>query len=121
MTKETKLRSHSITAKAAWKFGSKAWVVKERAAQRLETAQMKLLRHLLGITKLDWERNKSVRDKLGVQNSVQEIQKYQQQWLQHLQRMDKTNNQAGTAVSTKGRRNVGRPRTRWKDQLHLES
>ena len=51
--KETKLRIHNITAKAALKFGSEAWVLKKRGEQRLEAAQMKILRHLLRITKLD--------------------------------------------------------------------
>jgi hypothetical protein len=37
---------------------------------KLEAAQMKFLRHLLGIAKLDRERNKSVREKLVVQNTV---------------------------------------------------
>ena len=46
----------NITAKAALKFGSEAWVLKKREEQRLEAAQMKLLRHLLGITKLDKEK-----------------------------------------------------------------
>jgi hypothetical protein len=52
MTKETKLRIHNITAKAALKFGHEVWVLKKRDKQRLEAAQMKFLRHLLGITKL---------------------------------------------------------------------
>jgi len=52
MNKETKLKIHKITAKAALKFGSEAWVLKKRGEQRLEAAQMKVLRHLLGITKL---------------------------------------------------------------------
>jgi hypothetical protein len=39
--------SHNITAKAALKFGSEAWVLKKREEQRLEAAQMKFLRHLL--------------------------------------------------------------------------
>ena len=51
------LRIHNITAKAALKFGSEAWVLKKREEQRLEAAQMKFLRHLLGITKLDKEKN----------------------------------------------------------------
>jgi len=42
-----------VTAKAALKFGSEAWVLKKREEQRLERAQIKFLRHLLGITKLD--------------------------------------------------------------------
>ena len=57
MNKETKLRIPNITAKAALKFGSEAWVLKKREEQRLEAAQMKFLRHLLGITKLDKEKN----------------------------------------------------------------
>jgi len=65
MNKETKLRTHNITAKAALKFGSEAWVLKKREEQRLEAAQMKLLRHLLGITKLDKERNRCIRGKNG--------------------------------------------------------
>jgi len=39
--KETKLRIHNITAKAAVKFGSEAWVLKKREEQRLEAAHMK--------------------------------------------------------------------------------
>jgi hypothetical protein len=40
-------------------------VLKERHEKKLEAAQMKFLRHLLGITELDRERNQSLREKLG--------------------------------------------------------
>ena len=88
MNKETKLRFHNITAKAASKFGSEVWVLKRREEQRLEAAQMKFLRHLLGITELDKEKNQCIRQKTGEQNIVQEIKQYQEKWLQHVQRMD---------------------------------
>ena len=65
MNKETKLRIHIITAKAVLKFGSEAWVLKKREKQRSETAQMKFLRHLLGITKLDKEKNHCIRQRNG--------------------------------------------------------
>ena len=58
MNKETKLRIHNITAKAALKFGSEAWVLRKREKQRLEATQMKFLRRLLGITKLDNEKKR---------------------------------------------------------------
>ena len=45
MNKETKLRIHNITARAALKFGTEAWVLKKREKQHLEAAQMKFLRH----------------------------------------------------------------------------
>ena len=71
MNKETKLRIHNITAKAALKFGSEAWVLKKREEQRLEAAQMKFLRHLLGITKLEKGKNQCIRGK----NSSREYSK----------------------------------------------
>jgi hypothetical protein len=61
MTKETKLMLHNITAKAALKSGSEAWVLKKRDGKRLVVTQMKFLRHLPGITKLDKVKNQSIR------------------------------------------------------------
>ena len=82
---------------------------------------MKFLRHLLGITKLDKEKNQCIRQKTGAQNIVKEIEQYQEKWLQHVQRMD-TNRLPKQALQykPKERRNIGRPRKRWRDQLHLE-
>ena len=60
MNKETKLRIHNITAKAALKFESEAWVLKKREEQRLEAARMKFFRHLRGITKLDLKKKINV-------------------------------------------------------------
>jgi hypothetical protein len=82
---------------------------------------MKFLRHLRGITKPDKEKNQCVREKTGAQKIVNKIKQYQEKWLQNLQRMD-TNRLPKQALQykPKGRRNVGRPRKRWRDQLHLE-
>jgi len=59
--------------------------------------------------------------KTGTQNIVKEIKQYHKKWLQHVQRMD-TNRLPNQALQykPKGRRNIGRPRKRWRDQLHLE-
>jgi len=70
MNKETKLRVHNITAKAALKFGSEAWVLKKREEQRLEAAQMKFLRHLLGITKLDKEKTTALGKKMNKETKL---------------------------------------------------
>ena len=56
------------------KFGSEAWVLKEREEQRLEAAGMKFWRHLLGITKLVKEKSQCIRGKKRrAQNIVKEI------------------------------------------------
>ena len=90
---------------------SEAWVLKKRDELRLEAAQMKFFRHLLGITKLDKEKNQCIRGKTRAQNIVKEIKQYQEKWLQHVQRVD-TNRLPKQALQYKpnGRRNVGRPR-----------
>ena len=77
MNKETMLRIHNITAKAALKFRSEARVLKKREEQRLEAAQMKFLRHLLRISKLDKVKNQCIRQKKGAKNIVKEIKQYQ--------------------------------------------
>jgi len=98
------------------KFRSEPWVLKKREAQSLEAAQMKFMIHLLGITKLDKEKNKCIREKTGAQNIVKEIKQYHEKWLQHIQRMD-TNRIPKQALQykPKGRRNIGRPKKRWRD------
>ena len=76
INKEIKLRIHNITAKAALKFGSEGWVLKKREEQCLKATQMKFLKHLLGITKLDKETNQCIREKMEAQNIVKEIKQY---------------------------------------------
>jgi hypothetical protein len=77
MSNQTKLRIHNITAKTALKYGSETWMLNKRDKQRLEAAQMRFLRPLLGYTKLDRQRNVDVRERLRVQSMVEEIQTYQ--------------------------------------------
>jgi hypothetical protein len=67
------------------------------------------------------EEKKCIRQKTGAQNIVKEIQQYQKKWLQRVQRMDTNRLPKQTLqYKSKGRRNIGRPRKRWRDQLHLE-
>jgi hypothetical protein len=74
ITKETKLSVHNIKAKVALKFRSEARLLKKRDEHILDTSQMTFLRHLLGISLLYRGRNKSVRNKLSVKNTVRDLQ-----------------------------------------------
>ena len=58
-----------------------------------------------------------LRKKTGAQNIINEIKHLQKKWLQHVQRMD-TNRIPKQALryQPQGRRNIGRPRKRWRDQ-----
>ena len=60
--------------------------------------------------------------KTEAQNIVKEIKQYQEKWLQHIQRMDTNRIPKQTLqYKPKGRRNIGRPRKRWRDQFHFEN
>jgi hypothetical protein len=91
-------------------------VLKKQDEQTLEAAQMKFLRHLLGITKLDRERNQSMWEKLGVQNTALEMKQYRREWLQHADRMDRDRIvKQALKYRPKGKRSTGRPRKRSKE------
>jgi hypothetical protein len=77
-----------------------AWVLKKREEQHLKAAQMKFLRHLLGIAKLDKEKNQCIKEKTGAQDIVKETKQYQEKRLQHVQRMG-TNRLAKQALQFK--------------------
>jgi hypothetical protein len=82
---------------------------------------MKFLRHRLGITKLEKGNTNVLGKKTGAENIVKEIKQYQEKWLQHIQKMN-TNRIPKQALQykSKGRRHIGRPRKRWKDQFRFE-
>jgi len=57
-------------------------------------------------------------EKTGAQNIVKEIKQYPEKWLQHVQRMDTDRiPKQALQYKPKERRNIGRPRKRWRDQL----
>lgn len=89
MTVDTKLRLNNITPKSALSYGSEMWILNGRDTQKLEAARMRFSRPLLGFTRLVHQRNTGFREKRQVINIVKEIQKYQQNLKDHLQRMDK--------------------------------
>ena len=102
MNKETKPRIRNITTKAALKFGSEAWVMKKREEQRLEAAQMKFLRHLLGITKLDKDKNLCIRQKTAAQNIVKEINRTRKSAYNMYRGWTQTEYQNGSTEHSKG-------------------
>jgi hypothetical protein len=61
-TKHAEIKGYKYLSKAVLKFGSEAWVLKKKEEQRLEATQMKFLKHLLGISKLDKGKNQCIRE-----------------------------------------------------------
>jgi hypothetical protein len=121
MTTDIKLRLYNITSKASLCYGSENWIINKRDTQKLEAAQMRFLRPLLGLTRLDCQRNPEIHNSLKVDNIVEDIKQYQRRWVDHLERMDRSRlPRLAFQYQPRGWRDRGRPRARWKDQEHLE-
>ena len=56
----------------------------------LETAEMRFLRSVTGYTRLDKTRREDIRQELQISGTQDVRLKYKQNWINHLERMDKT-------------------------------
>ena len=81
---------------------------------RLEAAEMRFVRSVMGYTRLDKIRSEVIRKELEI-SGIQDVRlKYKQNWINHLERTDNTRLQKHALnYKPRGRRDRGRPRKRW--------
>jgi hypothetical protein len=73
------------------------------------------------LTSLDNQRNTTIREKLKVEHIVDEIQNYQKNWLQHVKRKKHARiPRMALEYQPKGKCDIGRLKTRCRDQQHLQ-
>jgi hypothetical protein len=115
---EIQVRMHNVLRKPAMMYGSDTWVLRSQDCRVIETSQMRFLRAVAGVTLRDRVRSEDVRKRLQTGNVFEDIKQYQRKWLEHVERMspERLPRQAYLYTPT-GRRNLGRPRTRWKQQF----
>ena len=118
LSREAKLAVFRSLFKATLTYGQQSWILTERTRSRVQAAEMRFLRRIVGVTRMDHIRNTDIRLDLGVEPLLLSVEKTQLRWFGHILRMDaeRMARQICCAVPD-ARRPVGRPRTRWKDQL----
>ena len=87
---------------------------------RIEAAEMKLLRPLAGYTLYDHKTNNSIRKELRITSILDKIDEYRKKWLLHvhIQRMPQNRIPLKSYnYRMQGRRSIGRPKKRWREQL----
>ena len=100
----------------AMMYGAESWAVKKAQEKKLE---MRMLRWMSGVTKLDRIRNERIR---GMSTKVGEISKKVQEsrlkWYGHvLRREDEYVGKKVMAMEVPGKRRRGRPKRRWLDSI----
>jgi hypothetical protein len=94
---------------------------KQEKCPKTGSCTNEILETIIRPYKLDRQRNPDISNRLKVDNLVEVIKFYQMNWLDHLQRMDRSHLPKLTLhYKPQGRWDTGIPRLRWRDQEHLE-
>ena len=98
-------------------YGSESWGMKVTERQKLNVFEMKCLRSMTGVSRLDRVRNKVVRARTGVRRELAaRVDMNVLRWFGHVERMD-NERLLKKVMNAKvdGRRARGRPRFGWMD------
>ena len=99
-------------------YGSECWAVKKKYESKLNSAEMRMLRWTRGKTRLDHIRNEDIRKEAQVK-PVETFQENKRlKWFGHCLRREPNHICAKfVRLEVSGRRNRGRPRKRWRDNI----
>lgn len=99
-------------------YGSQTWPVTKKVEQKMSTAEMRMARWSLGVTRLHRIPNTEIRKKLGIVPIADKMREGRLRWYGHMQRQE-GHKVAKTAWSLEvsGVRPRGRPKTRYIDTV----
>ncbi|KAK7788325.1 hypothetical protein R5R35_014440 [Gryllus longicercus] len=102
-------------------YGCESWVLTQKTLTTIQSSEMKFLRRINGCTREDRIRNEEIRKELQVTSINTRMQEYRQRWVEHVERMsDSRLPKAALLYAPRGRRDVGRPRKRWRETVRTE-
>jgi len=115
---ETILKIYNTLVLPTFLYGSENWTLTALQRRGIEAAEIKLLRPLAGYTLYDHKTNDYIRREPRITGIPDKIDEYRRNWLSHLQRMPKNRIPLKSYYyRPQGRRTVGRPKNRWREQL----
>ena len=99
-------------------YGAETWAVKKAQENKLDVAEMRMLRWMSGVTKLDRIRNERIRGTTKVGEISKKVQESRLKWYGHaLRREDEYVGKRVMAMEVPGKRRRGRPQRRWMDTI----
>ena len=96
-------------------YGAETWSLKEEERKKLNVFEMRCLRGMIGVTRLDRVRNVAVRERTGVERVLAgRVDMSVLRWFGHMERMNEDRMVKKVLISeVNGNRARGRPRFRW--------
>ncbi|KAJ4433380.1 hypothetical protein ANN_15639 [Periplaneta americana] len=98
-------------------YDGESWILNKNEELRIEAAQMRVLKPLVGLTRRDCIRKDNIRQQHGIQNITEDITNTQKETKNCIHTIER-NRRPKIALQYKpgGSRWIGQPRKRWIDQ-----
>ena len=115
---KAKGKMYKTVVRPAMIYGAETWGSKKAQEKRLDVTEMRMLRWMCGVTKLDKIKNERIRKTVKVTEISKKIQEKRLKWYGHVMR--KGEDYVGKNVMNmeiQGTRGRGRPRKRWMDRV----
>ncbi|GKA89059.1 retrovirus-related pol polyprotein LINE-1 [Tanacetum coccineum] len=112
--------------KAAWLklamlYGSECWPITKALANRMEVAELRMLRWTCGKTMLEIIPNEVYKAELEVETIINKMREGQLRWFGHVRRRPQSAPvRRVKALAVYGMRRRGRPKLRWEDRVKLD-
>ena len=109
-------RVHKAVVRPAMTYGLGAAPLKKLEERKLDVAEMRMLRWMSGVTRMDRVRNNFIRGTVKVTEVSKKVQEARLGWYGHVMRRDWQHVAREVMdMQVDGTRRRGRPKTRWKD------
>ena len=99
-------------------YGSECWPIKKIHEQKMEVAEMRMLRWMCGNTIMNRIKNKEFREKLGVAPLFEKMRENRLRWFEHVQRktLDSPVRRIESII-VEGKRNRGKRKKTWVEKI----
>ena len=99
-------------------YGAEAWALKKTQEKNFEVAEMRMLRWMCGVTKLDNIRNERIRGTTKVGEITKKVHERRLKWYGRVMRREEHYvGRRAMVMKVQGRRKSGIPKRRWLDKV----
>ena len=118
VTKKTKTTLYKTIYRPTLIYGSETWVTSQKLKSKIQAAEMRFLRRIEGVKRIDKIRNEHIRNSLQLESIQNTIEKKQLSWYGHLTRMpDNRQTKIIWNARIKKGKTRGRPIKTWENNI----
>ena len=115
LSKSAKMLVYKTMIETTLTYGAESWVLKEREKQRVQAAEMRVLRKIAGVRRVDHVRNEDIRAQLRQEGVVEQVGRKREVWKKQVEEQVGSITEMVMRGVVPGKRPRGRPRKRWSD------